>query len=288
MQIDVVQGFFPASVLIGEAHMVEINASVGQRCLRIFGTGQIRNLIQHLRDTLRAGGAHGAHDEDHGKHHQGHQDAHHVAEKGSQIAGSEIPCHNELCTEPGQSEDTAVHHQHHHRVIQRQNPFGFDEKPVKPAGCSPEFFIFKALTNEGLYHAYGGDIFLHAGVQVIISAEYLIEDFCGFQHDKNEYGSQKKNGNQKDGGQTWADEEAHHHAADQHERCTYRNAQDHLPGVLDIGHVRGHPGHQSGGAVFIDVGKGKILYLFIDAVSQIAGKAAGGLRGTGSCQNAED
>ena len=287
VQLDVVQGFFPASVLIGEAHMVEIDASVCKRGLRFLRACQIGNLIQHLRDTFRAGGAHGNHDEDHGEHHQGHQNAHHIAEQGGQIAGGEIPRHDELRAEPGQSDDAAVHHQHHHRVIQRQNPFGFDEKPVKPVSCVPEFFIFKAFPDEGFYHADGGDIFLHAGVQVVISAEDLIKNLRGFQHDKNQNGSQKKNGDQKNGGQAGADEEAHYHAADQHERGPNRDAQDHLPGVLDVGHIRGHPGHQPCGAVFVDVGKRKFLYLFIDAVPQVAGEAAGRLRGAGPCQNAE-
>lgn len=43
----------------------------------------------------------------------------------------------------------------------------------------------------------------------------------------------------------------------EHQRRPHRNAQDHLIGVLHIGYIGGHTGHQSGCTVFINIRKGK-------------------------------
>ena len=69
------------------------------------------------------------------------------------------------------------------------------------------------------------------------------------------------------------------YAAQQHQRRAHGDAQQHLIGVLQVGHVRRHAGDQPGRAELVDVGKGEGLHVFIDGVAQVAGKAGGGGRG---------
>ena len=117
MNVNVMECFLPASVLIGKAHVVEIDAAVGDHLHRMLRVGQVGFLREYFHNTPSAGGAHGDHDEHHGQHHQGHEHAHDVAEHGGQLTGGQAAHHDKLGAEPGQGDHAAVNDQHHHRVI---------------------------------------------------------------------------------------------------------------------------------------------------------------------------
>ena len=51
MQVNVGQGVFAAAVLVGEIHMVEIDAAVGNLFHRLFGVVQVGGLGEDLADT---------------------------------------------------------------------------------------------------------------------------------------------------------------------------------------------------------------------------------------------
>ena len=88
---------------------------------------------------------------------------------------------------------------------------------------------------------------------------------------------QDDDGRQEDHAQLHADEKAHGHAANEHQRRAHRDPQDHLAGVLHVGHIGGHPGDKAGGAVAVDVGEGEGLHLLINPFPQVAGQAGGRL-----------
>lgn len=50
MQVDVLQGLLPAAVLVGEVHMVKINAAVRNCFLRLGRIGHIRGFVQDFGD----------------------------------------------------------------------------------------------------------------------------------------------------------------------------------------------------------------------------------------------
>ena len=189
--------------------------------------------------------------------------------------------------EPGQGQDGAVNHQHHDGTVQGQGALGLDKQAVKAVRCLLELLILVGLPDEGLDHPDGRHVLLNAGVQVVIPAEYLLKDRDGPGHDEDEGHPQHHQRHQKDRAQLDADEKAHAHGADQHQRSPDGDAKDHLIGVLHVGHIGGHTGDQPGGAVLVDVGKREGLHLGVEGVPQVAGKAGGSLGGKSSGQGAE-
>ncbi len=253
--------------------MVEVDAAVPDLGLGLDGVGHVGGLLQHFGDPAVAGRAHGDHDKDHAQHHQAHQDAHDIAEQAGQVAGGQLPCHDEMGAEPGQVQDAAVDHQHHDGVVEGQPALGFDKKPVELFGRLLELFVLIVLPDEGFDHPDGRDVLLHRGVQVLVPAEHFVEDPDRLAHDQDKGRCQDGDGHQEDAAQPYTDEKTHKHAADQHQGRADRYPQDHLVGVLDVGDVGGHTGDQAGGTVLVDVRKGKGLHLGVDGVPQVAGKA---------------
>lgn len=50
MQIDVLQGLLPAAMLVGEVHMVKVNAAVRHSFLRLVRIDHIRGFVQDFGD----------------------------------------------------------------------------------------------------------------------------------------------------------------------------------------------------------------------------------------------
>ena len=68
------------------------------------------------------------------------------------------------------------------------------------------------------------------------------------------------------------DEKCHDHGTDQAGRCTGTHTQDHLIGILQVGHICGKTGDQAGSAVFVDVGKEKVWMLVYMAFRRFLAK----------------
>ena len=49
------------------------------------------------------------------------------------------------------------------------------------------------------------------------------------------------------GAELTVDHKAHDHGADQRQRSAHHNTQDHLEGVLHVGHIGGHTGDKARG-----------------------------------------
>ena len=124
-------------------------------------------------------------------------------------------------------------------------------------------------------HADGGNIFLHALVQVVIFAEGLAEVLGGAAHDKDERAAQQDNCDQIDACQLTIDGKGHDQRHDHAGRRTDRHAQQHLVGVLDIRHIGGHAGDKARRGVFVNVGKAEGLDVAEHRAAQVAGKAGG-------------
>ena len=75
--------------------------------------------------------------------------------------------------------------------------------------------------------------------------------------DDGENGAQNDDGNKIDARQSRADEKRHAHRADQTDRRTHTHAQQHLVGILQVGHICGQTGDKTCGAEFVNVGKRK-------------------------------
>ena len=125
----------------------------------------------------------------------------------------------------------------------------------KNPGSGKAAGVLVVLPDKGLDHPDGRDIFLYAGIQVVVAPEHFIEDAGGVQHNVDEGCGQHHDGCQKDQAQPGADEEAHDHAADEHQRGTHGNAQNHLIGILQVGDVCRQAGDKTCGAEFVDIRK---------------------------------
>ena len=79
VQVDVGQGILAAAVLIGEAHVVEVDAAVGHVVNGLLRVVQVRSFGKYLLNSADAGHGHGDHDHYHGQHHQAHEQRHDVA-----------------------------------------------------------------------------------------------------------------------------------------------------------------------------------------------------------------
>ena len=177
--------------------MIEINASVRNVRHRILRVCQIRFFVQHLADTADTCHGHTDHDHNHGQHHQAHEKRHDIAEKTGEIACGQRTAHDELGSKPGYGDDAEVNCDHHGRVIERQKALCFHRKIVKHFGRSGEFFVFIIFTHECLDHADGGDVFLHAGVQVVVPLEYLAENLKSNHHNGSDDRYQEDYGDQE-------------------------------------------------------------------------------------------
>ena len=124
-----------------------------------------------------------------------------------------------------------------------------------------------------LYNTDGTDVFLYTGVEVIVFAEYRLEISGGFADDQHQDTCQEKNGNKIYTGKSGIDEECHGHCTDQTCRGTGAHTQHHLISVLDVRHICGQTGDQTGCTEFVNVGKRKGLDVGEHCFPEVTGKA---------------
>ena len=189
--------------------MVEINLPVGHFHHRILRVGQVRFLIQDFADPSDTGHGHTDHNDHHGEHHQAHKQRHNITEQTGQVTSGKRTAYNKLRSQPGYRDDTEINCHHHSRRVEK--PAG---SPLSPKG--PEAFWkplqtshSHALPDKCLYHPDGGDIFLYAGVQVIVPAEHFPEDLKRYHHDSSDHDHQEDHRDQEHSAQVGADDQAH-------------------------------------------------------------------------------
>ena len=273
VQVDVGEDGLAAAVLIGEADVVEVYAAVGDLGNGLGGVAQVGLLIEHLADTADAGHGHAYHDYDHGEHHEAHEQAHDIAEKTGEVAGGHVAGHYVVGAEPGDHDDAEVDGDHHRGVVEGEQALGLDEHLVERLGGLGELAALVVLTHEGLDHADGGDVLLHAGVQVVVLAEDLIEYLHRHDHYDAEYDGEEHHGYEEGEAQAGADDEAHGIAEYEHERGADGYADEHHERVLYIRDICGHPGDEAGNAELVDVGEREGLYVAVYRLAQVGGEA---------------
>ena len=122
------------------------------------------------------------------------------------------------------------------------------------------------LPDKCLYHPDGGDIFLYAGVQVIVPAEHFPENLKRYYHDSSDHDHQEDHRDQEHSAQVGADDQAHGETEDQVQRRPHRHTDHHHKRVLHVGNICGHTGHQTWHAEFVNIGKGKGLDIGVDGL----------------------
>ena len=240
--------------------------------------------------TLGGSGGHGDHDEHHGQHHQAGQDVGAVGQHAHQLAGGKACStgqHDHAGTQPGNQQDAGVNGGHHQRRVEGKNFFSTQQQILHIAGCLFELFTLVIFAHIRFDHADGGNIFLHALVQVIVLFECGGEVVAGAGHDEHQTAAQNDDRHQIDGSQLGVDGERHDHGNDHAGRRTDGHTQNHLVSVLDVGHVGGHTGDQTGGGIFIDIGKTECLDIAVHGAAQIAGVTGGSTRTKHTAQHAE-
>ena len=275
MKIDVLKDHFIGICSVGEIHIFKIDAAVFDFHDGVFRILQGRFFVQDFGDTSCGSRAHGHHDEDHGEHHQAHQDVHAVGQEGHQIACGEVAGHDHVGADPGDQHDAGIDRSHHDRAGIDDIAFSLYEHVVDILCGLGKLCLLIFLTDKGLDHADGGDILLDALVQIVITLEDLLEVAGGPVHDEHHNDGQEDDCCQINGGDPGADHKAHEHGRDQGDGSPHGHTQEHHVGVLDVGHVRRQPCHQSGGGEMVDVGKGEILDLYKHGFTQVPGQACG-------------
>ena len=188
---------------------------------------------------------------------------------------------------PADEQDAGIDGQLHQGHDDQHAALSLHEQVVQVAGSRLELGAFEFFAHIGLHHANGGDVFLHAGVQFVVLLEYLGEDLHGAAQDDHQADGQEQQRPHVDHGHLAVDPEGHENGADQRDGSAEAHPQDHLVGVLDVGHVGGQASDQAGGAEVVNVGKAEGLNVLKHALAQIAGKAGGGFCTPDGAQGAE-
>ena len=129
------------------------------------------------------------------------------------------------------------------------------------------------LRYERLDDADGANVFLDRSVHRVVTAEAPAE----VRHDLEHYQEQRRAHQRhcREIAQRYfpVKAESHREREYQHQRSTYRAADNHLIGVLDVGDVRGHSGNQRRHRKTVYFPEGKILYGIEHVLSEVGGKS---------------
>ena len=148
--------------------MIKINSSIFYFLHCVFRIMDIRFLAEHLADTADAGKGHTDHDHDHGQHHKAHEQRHDIAEQTGQIAGRQGSAHDKLRAKPGHGNNTEIHSDHHGRIVKCKQSLCLYGQIIQHFGCLGKLLIFMVFPDKCFDHTDGRDIFLHAGIQIIL------------------------------------------------------------------------------------------------------------------------
>ena len=277
VQVDVGQGVLAGAVLVGEVDVVEVDVAVGNLVDGVLGVVQVGGLAQDFAYTADAGHRHAYHDDYHAEHHEAHQQAHDIAEQAGEVAFGEAAADYELRAEPGDHYDAEVDRYHHRGVIEGKQALCLDGELVEHVAGLVELLALVAFAHKGLYHADGADVLLHAGVQVVVTAEDLVEDLERHDHYQPEHHHEENDRYQEGGRYLQADVHAHCKAEDEVQRGAHCDAGAHHEGQLHVRDVGGHTSDQTGHRELVDVGEGEGLYIIVNGLAQICRESGGGV-----------
>ena len=289
VQIDIAKHRLAAALLIGERHMVKVDGTILHGLDRVFRAGDIRLLLQHFLNALRRRGGLRHHDEDHGEHHQAHQDVHDIGKQAGQLArGQAGLADDHLRAEPADDQNAGVHGQLHDRHGEGDDALGGDgvfEQIVRRAG---ELFILIFFADKRLDHADRADVFLDHTVDRVVFAEHLTEIPHRLRDEDDDHHAQKRDRTQKHGGKLRADGKRHEQRDNQRHRRAGADLQNHLKRILDVGDVGGQARDKARGGEPVDIGKGIILNASEHRLAQIGGQTRARPRAVDARANAED
>jgi len=135
------------------------------------------------------------------------------------------------------------------------------------------------LLIEGFYHTDAPDIFLHYIVEHVVGAKNAAKQRPDLADDQKQQHRHDGNDRKEDERKGRVDAEGHDHGEDQHDRAANCHADEHLIGILQVGHIGGEAGHDGRCGELINVGKGKGLHIVVHILPQIGGKAHRGFCG---------
>ena len=174
-QADIVQAFLLGVVGVAEIDVVKCDRAVRDLRQRLRPVDDAAFFLEHFHHSLGGRAAHGQHDEDHGNHHQAHQDLHGIGKHGHQLSGQHLAGDDGLCAEPGQAEHAAVHAKLHQRGVKRQNTLSGFGVAENLAGRMAEFIGFTRLAHVGFYDAHRGHVLLYDAVEAVVAVEHFLE-----------------------------------------------------------------------------------------------------------------
>ena len=236
--------------------MVKVDGAVLHFHHRVLRVVKVRGLLQHLPDSADTGHGHGDHHHHHGEHHQAHKQRHDIAVQAGQVGGTQSAVHhNEVGAQPGHHDNAEIDRDHHGRAVEGQQALGLDRQIIEAFRRLCELAVLIALPHKGLDHPDGGHVLLHAGVQIVVLPEHLVENPQGDHHDGADHRHQEAQCNQEGEAQLHIDVHTHAEAENQCQGGTHRDTNHHHKGLLHVGDVGGHTGDQSGHAEFINIGK---------------------------------
>ena len=141
---------------------------------------------------------------------------------------------------------------------------------------------------EGFHHTDAPDIFLNNIVQLVVGVEHPGKNRPDLADDQEKQQCHNGNDRKENECNGRVDAERHDHGKYQHNRTTHCHAEQHLIGILNIGHIGCQAGDDRSSGELVNVGKSKGLHVVIHILPQIGGKAHRGFRrnvcGKNACQ----
>ena len=141
---------------------------------------------------------------------------------------------------------------------------------------------------EGFHHTDAPDIFLNNIVQLVVGVEHPGKNRPDLADDQEKQQCHNGNDRKENECNGRVDAERYDHGKYQHNRTTHCHAEQHLIGILNIGHIGCQAGDDRSSGELVNVGKSKGLHVVIHILPQIGGKAHRGFRrnvcGKNACQ----
>ena len=128
-------------------------------------------------------------------------------------------------------------------MIHGHQPLGLDIQLIQAFCSTGKLFVLIVLTYERLHHTDGGDVLLHALVQIIVFYKNLLEQACHSRDNMVERETQDDQCHNENHRQTRINYQTHHDTEQQAERSTHRNAQYLLVGILQGIDISRHARH---------------------------------------------
>ena len=280
VQVDVRQGVLLGVGGVLEGHVLKIDAAVLHGFDGVGGADKGRLLGQHLADALGRLGGDGDHDIDEGEHHQAHEHLYAVGHHGGDLAHVDdgAAARDHKARAHGEDEDhVEVHAKLHDGGVHGDDALGLGKVFAYAVGRRAELLLFVVLTCKALDHAHGAHVFLDGFVELVVLTEDRAEGRHGVFGNHQQAPHHHRHHYHKGEGQLAAHDEGHDDGKQEHQRRAHGGADDHHEGHLHVCHVGGHARDQGGRGKAVDVFKGEALHAHEHVLSEVAGKAGGGV-----------